>query len=624
MAKQSCRNAEMTNLSVYDLEVSFFRFQIWHNQDRFRPVEASGGVLGMSAIFDTGYVQTDLVSDIAGLATITDPELMNPFGFTSTSTSPFWISNNDDNTSTLYAVTDSTIVAKTNINPPSGFVAIPTTALGTASGNQGPTGVVANTNTLAFLVGDGGNGATAHFIFANDNGTISAWDTGPTAFIQVTTAGADYSGLAVNQAQTLLYAADTAGGSIHVFNSSFAPVSPGTGSLVAGAFATPAPILALGLNPFNVQDIHGSVYVTYALPGTPQNDAAPGEGAVAVFSESGTLLQTIVGGPLASPWGIALAPAGFGQFGGDLLVGNESYASSEINAFNPVTGAFEGTIPINVGSGNTAGGLWALGFGIGGSNGSPNTLYFTDGINQQADGLFGALTPLPPLQGLVTTEQQVEAMYVAYLGRAGDPGGVNYWEDNLQTGQTIDQVAMNFSKQVESENLYPFLASPNTDSDAARVSFIDAIYENLFNRMPDAPGLSYWNNELHNDQLTLSGNALSAAIGGFILEVIRGATNSLAGQDITTLQNRVTVASYFTEQLAANNISYANNLPAMVDAQAHDVVAHTDFTAASVIAEEAVVDADIFADISSGFSSQNEAAVSIVGSSTAQASHHTM
>jgi hypothetical protein len=95
---------------------------------------------------------------------------------------------------------------------------------------------------------------------------------------------------------------------------------------------------------------------------------------VAKFDESGKLEQTIVGGHLASPWGIALAPAGFGQFGGDLLVGNESSSDSVINAFDPVTGAFEGTIPINVGSGNTPGGLWALDFGTGGNNGSPDTL----------------------------------------------------------------------------------------------------------------------------------------------------------------------------------------------------------------------------------------------------------
>jgi uncharacterized protein (TIGR03118 family) len=337
-----------------------------------------------------GYLQTNLVSDIAGLATITDPELMNPWGISHSSGSPFWISNNDTNTTTLYAVTGSTNVIKTNINPPSGFVAIPTTA----SGPQGPTGQVNNTNTSSFLVGNGGNGLFAHFIFANMNGTISAWDTGPTAFNQVTTAGACYSGLAINQAQTQLYAANNAGtGSIDVFNSSFAPMSLG-----AGAFATPAAISALGLDPFNVRDINGSVYVTYALPGNAQDNAALGEGAVAVFTESGTLEQTIVGGVLSSPWGIALAPTtGFGQFSGDLLVGNESKINSEINAFNPVSGKFEGTIPINVGSGNTPGGLWALDFGIGGNNGSPDTLYFTDGINSQTDGLFGAISVAPAI-----------------------------------------------------------------------------------------------------------------------------------------------------------------------------------------------------------------------------------
>jgi hypothetical protein len=176
-------------------------------------------------------------------------------------------------------------------------------------------------------------------------------------------------------------------------------------SLGAGAFATPTAISALGLNPFNVRDINGSVYVTYALPGNPQNTAALGEGAVAVFDESGTLKQTMVGGVLSSPWGIALAPTGFGQFGGDLLVGNQSSLSSEINAFNPETGAFEGTIPINVGSGNTPGGLWNLDFGTGGMNGSPNTLYFTDGINLQADGLFGAISVAPA----ITAGEQITA-----------------------------------------------------------------------------------------------------------------------------------------------------------------------------------------------------------------------
>jgi uncharacterized protein (TIGR03118 family) len=162
-----------------------------------------------------------------------------------------------------------------------------------------------------------------------------------------------------------------------------------------GTIATPAAISALNLVPFNVQTLsNGNLAVTYAPAGRPaQISAAPGAGAVAIFTQSGTLLQTILGGPtvpLAAPWGITLAPASFGPFANDLLVGNFSFAASEINAFDPLSGTFLGTILIDVGLGNTAGGLWSLGFGTGGMNGSPTTLFFTDGINGEMDGLFGA------------------------------------------------------------------------------------------------------------------------------------------------------------------------------------------------------------------------------------------
>ena len=325
------------------------------------------------------------------MATITEPLLQNPWGISHSSTSPIWVSNQGTNSSTLYAVTGSTNVTKANPNA-NGFVAIPTTA----SGPQGPTGQVFNTNTSAssFPVGNGGNGATAHFIFANLNGTISAWNTGPTAFTQVTTPGAVYTGLAINNSGSMLYAANDAAGTINVFNSNFGPAS----GLVANAFATPATISAMNLVPFNVQNINGSIFVTYAPIGrTAQTMATPGMGAIASFSETGALQAVLTGaGHLAAPWGIALAPSGFGQFAGDLLVGNFSFINTGINAFDPVTGAFEGTIPIDVGVGNTAGGLWALGFGTGmGNGGDLNTLYFTDGINGEKDGLFGAISAVP-------------------------------------------------------------------------------------------------------------------------------------------------------------------------------------------------------------------------------------
>jgi uncharacterized protein (TIGR03118 family) len=337
--------------------------------------------------------------------------LQNPWGFSHNATGgPFWISNNDTNTATLYTVTDGTKVRKFNINPPSGFVGIPTTG----TGEQDPTGQVSNGNPSAFGVGHGGNGGSARFIFAEQNGTISAWDTGPKAFTQVTTAGASYTGLAINQTDTLLYAANNAGaGSVDVFNRSFARVT----TLPAGAFATPSGIRALNLIPFNVQDIGGNVYVTYSLLGNVENQAVAGQGAVAVFSENGSLKQTIIGGQLASPWGVALAPPGFGQFGGDLLVGNQSHVDSEINTFNPATGAFEGSIAIDPGAGNLPGGLWAIGFGGGGSNGSPNTLFFNDGINGETDGLFGSIAAVP--------EPSTWAMLLADLAdsRSGPCGG---------------------------------------------------------------------------------------------------------------------------------------------------------------------------------------------------------
>ena len=207
---------------------------------------------------------------------------------------------------------------------------------------------------------------------------------------------------------------------------------------------------------------------------------------------------------------------------------------------------------------------------------------------------------LPPLQGLTTTEQQTEAMYIAYFSRAGDPGGTYYWMGNLEDGQTIDDVAMNFANQEESRGVYPFLKMLTTDSEANRISFIDSIYENLFNRAPDPDGLNYWDHELANDQKTLTGNDLFRAVGGFILEVIRGALNTDAGQDITAILNKVQVASYFTDQLAAQNVAYANNQPTVVDAQAHSVVAATSSNATSVIIEKVVINADVSNDLFSG------------------------
>jgi uncharacterized protein (TIGR03118 family) len=341
------------------------------------------GALGLFSSLDCSvqaapYVQTDLVSDIAGLATITDPNLVNPWGVSHAPTSPFWISDQNTGLATLYNVPTGGPVSQASL-----IVSIPMTGP-----PQGPTGQVFN-NTSLFPVG----AAPATFIFANLNGTISAWNgaAGTTAQIQATTAGAVYTGLTLLGTQ--LYAANNAQNRIDVFNGSFSPIN------LPGGFVDPN--LPAGFVPFNVQNIGGKIYVTYAPAGRPAQIAAtPGMGVVNVFDGNGFLLQRLITGspltsPLASPWGITLAPLSFGPFGGDLLVGNFSFAASEINAFDPTTGAFLGTIPIDPGNGQTAGGLWSLAFGNAGNNGDPNTLFFTDGINGELGGLFGSIRAVP-------------------------------------------------------------------------------------------------------------------------------------------------------------------------------------------------------------------------------------
>jgi uncharacterized protein (TIGR03118 family) len=367
------------------------------------------GLLGLTAntALATVFVQTDLVSDIPGLAAITDPHLKNSWGVSLSATGTFWVSDQATSLATLYRVTDGS-VSKLSLE-----VAIPT-----SSGPQGPTGQVSN-GTSSFRVVVGGVPTDpATFIFANLNGTISAWanlaTTGPVAPVQVTTPGAVYTGLAIgtNASGPLLYAANGAQNRIDVFNGSFALVNLGP-----NAFVTHDPRLT-GLVPFNAQNIGGNIYVTYALPGRSAQISAPeGMGAVAVFDTSGNLIQTLIAGSkLASPWGIARAPASFGGFGGDLLVGNFSFAVSEINAFDPLTGAFVGTITDKDGNPIINSGLWAITFGNGGNGGDPNTLFFAAGINGEADGLFGSLDPVPEpstlllfgsgLAGLVATARR--------------------------------------------------------------------------------------------------------------------------------------------------------------------------------------------------------------------------
>lgn len=323
---------------------------------------------GLSA--STIYKQTNLVSDIPGLAVSTDPNMKNPWGVSFGATSPFWVSNQRTNTATLYD-------GAGNIIP----LVVSTPTIGIP---QGPTGQVFNATTNFVLP----NGNPALFLFATLDGQILGWNggAGTTAVNVATTPGSVFTGLANDNvgSSNYLYAA-SATGHINVFDGNFQDV---TNTTFAGKFSDPNALP--GFNPYNIQNINGNIYVTYA--NVPMGVAMPG-GFVDEFDSSGNLVQRIAtGGSLFAPWGITLAPSGFGTFGNDLLIGQ--FGSGEVLAFDPVTNQFLGTV--DDGSGPIVNsGLWALKFRTGGAGTDPNTLYFTAGINGEADGLFGSIAPTP-------------------------------------------------------------------------------------------------------------------------------------------------------------------------------------------------------------------------------------
>jgi uncharacterized protein (TIGR03118 family) len=395
-------------------------------------------------LLSANYIQTNLVSDIPGRAATTDPNLKNPWGVSESAKSPFWVSDQGTNNATIYSVT----AAGVSTIPFS--VAIPTTA----AGPQGPTGQVHN-DTSSFLV----NGKPAAFIFANLNGTISAWNGGPSAQIEWTTPGAVYTGLAsgTNASGSFLYAADGAQNRIDVFDGSFNPVTLGKGGF--GTFTDPLLPTNQNLVPFNVQNIGGLIYVTYAPAGhAAQVAATEGQGAVAIFNTSGVFQQQlIVGSKLASPWGVALAPSSFGTFGGDLLVGNFAFNASEINAFEPTTGAnpgkFLGTLTDLSGNKILNQALWSLQFGNGANGGDPNTLYFTAGINGEKDGLFGSIQAVPELASnapIVPNLGKAAQQNITTVSSGGDlnPYGVAFVPQDYQGGGVLapgDLLVSNFN-----------------------------------------------------------------------------------------------------------------------------------------------------------------------------------
>jgi uncharacterized protein (TIGR03118 family) len=331
-------------------------------------------LLPLAALGQPHYKQTNLVSDVEGLAANTDPNLVNPWGLTRSATSPWWVSDNGTGKSTLYNGAGL---------PRSLVVTVPP-----ASGST-PTGTVSNGGP-GFVVTQGLLSGPARFLFATEGGTISGWNPAvdPTnAVIAVDKAGsAIYKGmtLATVNNNTFLYVANFKSGQVEVYSSTWAETS------APGGFADP--LLPPGYAPFNVENIGGKIFVMFAKQGElPEEEEGRGLGYVDEFDGAGNLLLRLQHGPwLNAPWGVARSPAGFGQFSDNILVGN--FGSGEIAAFDPATGEFRGRL---LGPRGTLviPGLWAIAFGGGtANNGATTDLFFTAGIDDEEHGLFGILT----------------------------------------------------------------------------------------------------------------------------------------------------------------------------------------------------------------------------------------
>jgi uncharacterized protein (TIGR03118 family) len=327
---------------------------------------------------DNSYKLTRLVSDKPGVAQQLDPNLVNAWGLVAGPTTPWWVANNGTNTSTLYDGSGNPIPLVVKVA-------------------GAPTGAVFNGGSGFVVTHDGASGPSL-FLFASENGTIHGWNPGvpppapSTRAFKVVDRSADdaiYKGLAIatRAVGDRLYVTDFHNARVDVFDENFDQVH------VAGAFEDPN--IPAGYGPFGIQTIGNAIFVTYARQDADGEDdvAGAGLGFVDMYSLRGTLLQRVAShGVLDAPWGIAMAPDGFGEFGGDLLIGN--FGDGRINAFHHESDGdfeFDGTIQRRNGNVMSIQGLWALQFGNGDVAGPKDTLFFTAGPNEERHGLFGSI-----------------------------------------------------------------------------------------------------------------------------------------------------------------------------------------------------------------------------------------
>jgi uncharacterized protein (TIGR03118 family) len=336
----------------------------------------AASILSIAAAQATEFRVVKLVSDSGGAAH-SDTNLINPWGLASSPTSPFWVANNGTGVGALYDTTGTPQPLVVTVNP----------------SGAAPTGLVFNGNAADFHVTEGGKTGSAAFIFAGEDGTISGWAPGVAldhSIVAVPNLNRDvvYKGLAIGSSAgtQFLYASDFHNGMVEQFDSSF--------NLVR-SFGDPT--VAPGYAPFGTRVLGDHLFVTYALQDADKEDdvAGPGNGYVDEFNLDGTFVRQLVGqgGEIDSPWGLDIAPSSFGQFAGDLLVGN--FGDGTISAFDLTSGMFDGKLLGTDGNPIVLGDLWALLNGNGAKGGDADKVYFTAGVSDEAHGLFGALAPVP-------------------------------------------------------------------------------------------------------------------------------------------------------------------------------------------------------------------------------------
>jgi uncharacterized protein (TIGR03118 family) len=376
-----------------------------HLRSCFPAVALAAAMLGplASPAMAQHYLQTNLTADQSGVATNTDPNLVNPWGLSRASGSPWWISDNGTGLSTLY---NAAGVAQSLV------VAVPT-----GDPSQSPSGTPTGTvfaGGANFMLPDG---KPALFMWVTEDGTVSGWNPSlvpiTSAVLEVNTKsksvfkGAALATVSVgSNSATMLYVADFRKGRIQVFDESFNHVS-----WIEDAFADDEHNgmghgddnqlhIPHGYAPFNVQNIGGEIYVTFAQQDSAKHDEVdgPGLGYVAVFSPWGKFLRQLEHGSwLNGPWALAMAPGDFGPYSHNLLVGQ--FGSGNIAVYDPVTGRFKGLLMDKTNNPIMIDGLWALSFAGGGNNGTATTLYFSAGSDGEAHGLFGTITPVENTAG---------------------------------------------------------------------------------------------------------------------------------------------------------------------------------------------------------------------------------